>query len=93
MFHFSVDVQGDDRAQGEGEDLADSELKWRFRKHSIGHRKWTEAWTCEQRAGSSYSLSDQLVPNSAAVRMVFILFSALSSAPGADVLNKYLMNE
>lgn len=35
--------------------------------------------------GSSYSLSDQLVSNSAAVGMVFILFSALSSAPGADV--------
>lgn len=29
-----VDVQGDDRAQGEGRDLADSELKWRFRKAS-----------------------------------------------------------
>ena len=31
-----VDVQGDGRIQGEGRDLADSELKWRFRKASHG---------------------------------------------------------
>ena len=35
--------------------------------------------------GSSYSLSDQLASNSAAVGMVSILFSTLSSVPGARV--------
>lgn len=35
--------------------------------------------------GSSYSLSDQLASDSAAVGMVSILFSALSSVPGARV--------
>lgn len=31
-----VDVQGDDRIQGEGRDLVDSEPKWRFSKASHG---------------------------------------------------------
>ena len=100
VLHYPVSmfkVMAGSRAKERTESIASQDAS--PAKHPTRHRKWTEAWTCAQRAGVFLVTKWSVCFKFHCRDTVSVLFSALSSVPGkipgacVCSVNIYWMNE